>query len=236
MTEELPLSAARFPPTFPDAAALRAVFFDFDGVILESVAIKDQAFGELFSDLPEHVDRILEHHRAHLGHSRFEKFEWVYRAVLGKALGDRESLELGERYSALVESRVLSCPMVPGACALLKALSDRLDCWVVSATPQQELERIIEKRRLGHYFRGIHGAPPAKAETFATLLTRHGLAPHEVLAIGDGLSDYRAAEAARVHFVARTSDSSYQDWTSIPVPAISSLAELLGPLGLDSDG
>jgi phosphoglycolate phosphatase-like HAD superfamily hydrolase len=126
--------------------------------------------------------------------------------------------------------------MVPGARALLEALSDRLDSWVVSATPQNELERIIEKRRLGHYFRGVHGAPPAKAETFATLLARHGLAPHEVLAIGDGLSDYRAAEAAGVHFVARSSDSSHQDWTSVPVPVVSSLAELFGPLGLDSDG
>lgn len=230
-------SAARHHPALPEATGLRAVFFDFDGVILESVAIKDQAFQQLFSDHPEHLDRILKHHRVHLGHSRFEKFEWIYRELLRRPLGNRESLVLGKRFSALVEAGVLSCPMVPGARELLEALrGSHLESWVVSATPQRELESIIDQRELGKYFREVHGAPPTKTEIFATLLDRHGLEPQEVLAIGDGLSDYHAAEAAGVSFVARTSDSSHQDWSSIPVPTVSNLAELLGPLGKGSHG
>ncbi|MCP4202453.1 MAG: HAD family hydrolase [bacterium] len=216
----------------PEAAGLRAVFFDFDGVILESAAIKDNAFLELFSHLPEHVGRILEHHRDNLGHSRFEKFEWIYREILGRELDEEESRALGERFSALVESKVSSCPMVPGALSLLDALHGRLECFVASATPQRELENIIESRALGKYFRGICGAPPAKTEIFARLLDRHRLEPHQVLAIGDGISDYRAAERTGVHFVARACVSSHQDWSSIPVVAVSDLSELLEPLGV----
>ena len=236
MTKANTSSGTQLPTQLPDAADLRAVFFDFDGVILESVSIKDDAFRELFAHLPQHIDRILEHHRRHLGRSRFEKFEWIYRELLDRALDDGESLALGEGFSTLVRKQMLSCPMVPGASALLRALQGRLECLVVSATPQEELEFIVEQRQLGAFFREVCGSPPGKVEIFSALLERNQLEPHEVLAIGDGLSDYRAAESTGVHFVARDSASSRQDWSAIPVPRISDLTELLGPLRANWDG
>lgn len=223
-------------PVLPKAAALRAVFFDFDGVILESTDIKDRAFRELFSDLPEHQERILQHHREHLGRSRFEKFEWIYRELLGRSLEPAESLALGRRFSALVEADVLACPMVPGARALLAALEDRIDCWVVSATPQDELDLIVDRRRLRAYFRGVCGSPPEKTRVFADLLERERLDPLEVLAIGDGLTDYRAARATGVHFVARACPSSGQDWSSLPVTTVNDLTDLIEALGLVGPG
>src|SRR5690606_22889470 len=39
-----------------------AVIFDFDGVILESVKVKTDAFKELFSDYPEHLEAIVAYH------------------------------------------------------------------------------------------------------------------------------------------------------------------------------
>jgi len=229
-------AGARRSRPLPDAAGLNAVFFDFDGVILESVSIKDNAFRDLFAHLPQHLDRILEHHRRHLGRSRFEKFEWIYRELLGRSLDEDESQVLGERFSALVRSQMLSCPMVPGAGDLLRALQGRFECLVVSATPQDELERIIDERELGAFFCEVCGSPPGKNEIFTALLERRGLEPREVLAIGDGLSDYRAAEASGVHFVARDSESSRQDWSAVPVPTIRDLTELLGHLGASRDG
>ncbi|MFQ5525880.1 MAG: HAD family hydrolase [Thermoanaerobaculia bacterium] len=216
----------------PDPAGLRAVFFDFDGVILESVSIKDGAFRDLFAHLPEHLDRILEHHREHLGHSRFEKFEWVYRRLLRRPLDEGESRRLGESFSRRVEERMLSCPAVPGAVELLSALRGRIECMVVSGTPQAELERLIDGRDLRRYFRDVRGTPPAKGRHFVELLHRYRLEPEEVLAVGDGLSDYRAAQDAGTHFVARSSASSGQDWSSIPVPTISDLTDLFPLFGV----
>ena len=51
-----------------------AIFFDFDGVILESVEVKGWAFGRLFENHPEHVDEIVAFHHANGGMSRFDKF------------------------------------------------------------------------------------------------------------------------------------------------------------------
>ncbi len=232
MTETDHAAPAGERPTWPRTADLRAVFFDFDGVVLDSANIKDRAFRDLFAHLPELQEQILEHHREHLGRSRFEKFDWIYRVLLGRELEPDESAALGDRFSELCEEEMLSCPFVPGACDLLEALQGRIDCWLVSATPQEDLDRLVDRRRLRGYFREICGWPPAKTAVFAGLMSRHDLAPDEVLSIGDGLSDYRAARATGVHFVARACDSSRQDWSSMPVATVRDLTEILDRLGL----
>ena len=219
----------------PTAGQLRAVFFDFDGVILESAEIKDDAFRELFSHLPEHHERILEHHHRHLGRSRCEKFEWIYEELLGLPLEKSESTALGRRFSDLVRARMLDCPYTPGVISLLDSLSDRVDCFVVSGTPQEELEALVGERGLARYFRAVVGSPPRKSESFQALFSRYDLPPREVLAIGDALSDYEAAMSAGVRFVARISSSSRQDWSHLSVVTVRSLDELMEPLGLLTD-
>jgi beta-phosphoglucomutase-like phosphatase (HAD superfamily) len=49
---------------------LRAIVFDFDGVILESADIKTNAFRALFASYPEHVDQIVDFHLRNAGVSR----------------------------------------------------------------------------------------------------------------------------------------------------------------------
>ena len=54
--------------------AAHLVFWDFDGVIKESVAVKSDAFVRLFLPFGSEVaDRVRQHHEAHGGMSRFDK-------------------------------------------------------------------------------------------------------------------------------------------------------------------
>ena len=55
---------------------IKAIFFDFDGVILESVSIKGDVFQKLFADYPEHLAEILNYHLENGGVSRYDKFEY----------------------------------------------------------------------------------------------------------------------------------------------------------------
>ncbi len=208
------------------AAPLRAIAFDFDGVILESGLIKQQAFLELFAYRPELRARILAHHRRHLGVSRFDKIAWIHRELLGRALGPEELAGEGRRYSELVLERVLACPMVTGAKHLLRDLQGRLLSFVVSATPQQELELIVAERGLAGYFRELHGAPAAKADVLAELMRRHRLAPHEMLMVGDGLSDYEAARRAGVAFILRQTPEQEELFHGADVERVRDLTEL----------
>jgi beta-phosphoglucomutase-like phosphatase (HAD superfamily) len=54
---------------------IRALALDFDGVVVESVEIKNLAFGELFrATHPEKADAVVAFQQAHMGLSRFDKF------------------------------------------------------------------------------------------------------------------------------------------------------------------
>ena len=44
---------------------INAIIFDFDGVLVESVDIKTQAFKNLFSFAPNHINDIIEYHKVH---------------------------------------------------------------------------------------------------------------------------------------------------------------------------
>ena len=69
---------------------IEAIFLDFDGVILESVEVKGWAFGKLFEDHPEHVDKIVAFHHANGGMSRFDKFRYIYKKMLKEPLPEKQ--------------------------------------------------------------------------------------------------------------------------------------------------
>ena len=60
---------------------LKAIIFDFDGVICESVEAKTEAFRKVFLDYPEHLDEIIAYHMTQGGVSRYIKFEYIFREI-----------------------------------------------------------------------------------------------------------------------------------------------------------
>ena len=208
------------------SARLEAVFFDFDGVILESADLKTEAFRKLFSDHPEHLEAILRHHLENLGVSRFQKFAWIYRELLGAELAEEEAADLGQAFSDLVLEDALRCPPVPGALELLERLDGRLPMFVVSGTPQQELEMLVERRSLGRFFAAIRGTPPDKATNLNALLDDGGFDRRRVLMVGDGLSDHRAALSAGILFVLRETPSQAELCRHLECPRVPDLAQL----------
>jgi phosphoglycolate phosphatase-like HAD superfamily hydrolase len=206
---------------------LRAIVFDFDGVILESADVKTEAFLALYAEHgAEIVAKVREHHLAHLGISRFKKFAWIAEHLLKTPLSEAESVALGERFSALALDRVLAAPMVPGAQAALEQLSDRLLLFVASGTPQAELDLIVDRRGLRRFFREVWGTPTEKPAIVRDLLARHALAPEEVLFIGDGVSDHQAAVATGLHFLARSTPALREDWLRLGVRRADDLTHL----------
>ena len=218
--------------SIPKLESLEAIVFDFDGVILESAAGKGKAFLDLFSDYPEHLEAIRAHHLANLGVSRFEKFEWIYGNLLERPLSEAESRELGRRYSELVFETTVASPFVPGALELLESLVGRSPLFVASATPQAELEAVIQRRGIDRFFTGVHGSPPAKPRLLAEIIETGGFDAERVLMIGDGVSDLEAARHAGCLFLARLDEAAPKQAFPAETPFVRTLAELTrAPLG-----
>ncbi|MCC7073413.1 MAG: HAD family hydrolase [Deltaproteobacteria bacterium] len=209
------------------ARRLRAVVFDFDGVIVESGDIKTEAFLELFADHPQHLPAIKRHHLDNLGISRFIKFAWIYEHLLGLPFDIGEKVRLGDRFSAIVFQKVCETPFVPGALESLELLSRAgVHLVVSSGTPQDELDRIVDARGLRRFFAEVHGSPTEKAAAVAHVLQRWALHRDEVLFVGDGTTDHQAAAQSGVRFLARRTPDLAAHWATVGCECVDDLRGL----------
>lgn len=206
---------------------LRAVVFDFDGVILESVDVKARAFVTLFGRWPEHADEIRRLHLDNAGMTRYEKFERIHRDILGAPLDEEEKTRLGRDFARLIREEMLGCEFVPGARKLLARLHGSYTLFVASATPEPEVREIVLARALDRFFAAVYGSPASKAEILRRIVAEHLLAPNEVIFVGDALSDYNGARTAQVPFVARVPTGGAEIFPEDGVLAtVSDLSEL----------
>jgi len=188
-----------------DRAAVHyeAFFFDFDGVLADSVEVKTRAFAKLFEPYgPEVVSKVVQHHRRHGGMTRVDKFRHYYSEYLGKTLREEEITDLCRQFSELVVDKVVAAPEIKGAEAFLKCWCARLQCFVISATPVDEIRQIVDRRALGQYFKEVLGAPFSKEANLGLILDKYNLEPHRCLFFGDAESDYKAAQIQAFDFLA----------------------------------
>ena len=180
----------------------QAFFFDFDGVLADSVEVKTRAFSKLFKPYGARIEaKVVSHHRRNGGMARQDKFQHYYKEFLKKPLNDKQMENLCNRFSSLVVDEVVACKEIQGAEGFLKRWHKKVFCFVVSATPDREISEIIERRRLGVYFREILGSTRSKQENIELLIKKYDLDPEKCLLFGDTESDYRAAMSCNVKFM-----------------------------------
>ena len=189
---------------------IKAVAFDFDGVILESAGVKTQAFQKLFEkDFSERIEAILNYHRKNMGISRFVKFRYIYKKILNKPLSQEEEENLGHKFSSLVIQEVLEAPFVRGTLEFLEENHKRYSLFIVSGTPEKELRDIVKKRGVFHYFKEVHGSPKEKGDILRDILLRYHWQAGELAFVGDAESDLDASETTGVHFIARANGENH---------------------------
>ena len=180
---------------------IKAVVFDFDGVIVDSNRVKADAFGALYAPYGEAIaQEVVAFHLAHGGMPRAEKFRHWQRDIVDGPHDEATIADLGRRFGEMVKEKVKRVPEIPGAEAALKALSARLPLHMASATPQTELEEIVEARHLDRYFASIHGVPTSKADALRMRLAE-GFGPDEILMVGDATADHAAAITVGTRFL-----------------------------------
>lgn len=202
----------------------KLIFFDFDGTLAESAQIKTGAFGKLFENTGKR-DEIVRYHLANAGVSRYEKFDYIYKNILGEPLSAQKKKELGEEFSRIVFEEILKAPMVKGALEFLQkhCKSDRL--YVVSSTPHAELLEILEKRNLKKYFREAVGAPVKKFQSIKDIIAKEGAGADDAVMVGDSTEDMKAAQIAGVRFVGRICEKESANFPA-GTPTIDDLTEL----------
>lgn len=180
----------------------KLVFWDFDGVIKESVDIKTSAFVKLFDNYDNELhDRIREHHRLNSGISRYEKIP-LYISWSGEEPTKDKVSYLINKFSEIVINDVINCPWVPGVLDILKLESNSIYV-LVSATPEEEIKNIVKELEINSSFEKVYGSPKSKNEIINDFLTSSQINRKEALFIGDAMNDYEAAKFNNIDFLLR---------------------------------
>lgn len=183
--------------------AFAQIIFDFDGVILDSVAIKMNAFAEVYADEdPQAVSAVVAYQEAHGGVGRAEKFRYFERSLFGRPGCDRDISDLCARYAGIIDESMRKARFIPGAEALLAYCSGAAPMHVVSGMPDPDLKSLLRQRALESYFDYVIGSPTSKLDAFRHILDETGIAAARTLAIGDSTTEFEAANALGIPFLA----------------------------------
>ncbi len=183
---------------------ISVIIFDFDGVLAESVNVKGDAFVALYEKEEKEIqDKVLSYHQENGGVTRYDKIRYYEESLCGRPVTDRKIEEIAQKFSEIVEQRVIASPWVAGAKDFLSKHYKTTPLFVASATPEQELERIVSARKMTHYFKGVYGTPVKKHQHIKSIIEKSGASSDEVVMIGDAMTDYDAAQKNYTRFIGR---------------------------------
>jgi phosphoglycolate phosphatase-like HAD superfamily hydrolase len=195
-----------FMPVFRQKKLMREykfIFWDFDGVIKESVNVKTMAYYSLFEKYGHDIaSKVKAHHLENGGISRYEKIP-IYLEWSGIIPNRDLVCQLCEEFSKLVCRQVIDSPWVPGVKKYLFNNSFKQKFILVSATPQKEIEFILSELKLTNCFLNIYGSPMNKEEAIFETIAKYNLQKNDCLMIGDATSDLEAANKNNIDFLFR---------------------------------
>ena len=181
----------------------RYIFIDFDGVVKESITIKSDAFEELFAPFGDKTaSRVRDHHENNGGLSRYEKIP-LYLNWAGEDGKSSTVEKFCDKFSTLVTQAVIDSPWVGGVQAFLESAQNEKMLFLLTATPQQEIEEILNALQIMHYFKEVHGTPMTKGAAMANILSKYNADATNAVMVGDSKSDYVAAKENGVGFILR---------------------------------
>lgn len=175
---------------------IQSVIFDFDGVVLDSMPIKDKGFELLFADFDKaSVDKILEFHQNNGGISRFVKIRYFFEKILGESITEGTVMEYADRYSKLMLAELTDKKyIIQETVDFIKSRYRQIPMHVASGTEERETRYICECLGLSQYFVSVYGSPRAKNDVVKSIIEENGYDRYQVVMIGDSRADYDAAK------------------------------------------
>ncbi|WP_276401045.1 HAD family hydrolase [Leptospira montravelensis] len=184
------------------------MFWDFDGVIKDSVEVKTDAYLSLFPNVSKEVlAKIKSHHLDYGGISRLEKIP-LYLEWVGVQPTNQVVSEYLDQFANLVVQKVISSPWVPGVEQTLKQKQIHQKFVIVTGTPQTEIEEILVQLRIDSTFDRIFGAPTQKSKAIKWALQNYNIKKEDSILIGDSKTDWLAAKETGIQFLLRETDNS----------------------------
>ncbi len=181
---------------------IKTIFWDFDGVILDSMPIRDYGFAKIFEEFDkELVDKLLEYHTLNGGLSRYVKIRYFYNILLGVEVNDEKVQELADKFSTIMKSELTNKKyLIKETVEFIKENYKKYNFHIVSGSDEKELNYLCKELDLTQYFKTIEGSPTPKNDLVKKILEKYKYDPKECILIGDSINDYEAANVNGIKF------------------------------------
>jgi len=193
--------------------AIRAVLFDFDGIIADTESLHFATFSEILVEegvtLPPEENAL-----TYMGIQDREAFRIAFEKN-GRELDEALCAELVRRKSAIYADSASKVPLLPGAREIIDATLARMPATIASGGRRSDIEAILRPYELLDRFPEFvsaddgHPSKPAPDSFLGGLeiLRRRGtpdLTPEECLVFEDSFRGVEAAKSAGMYCVAIT--------------------------------
>ena len=209
---------------------IKAIIFDFDGVIAESTNIKTDAFVSIYNEYSEEVQaRVKDYHVKNSGISRYKKILYYQKEILEQDYSEDAINDLANKFSEIVLQKVIESEYVKGSKEFIERYQLNYDLHIATGTPQEEIEIIIQEKNLQNKFKSIYGTPLTKTEIIRKILTENNYKKENVVFVGDAIADLEGASNNDLNFIGRVpkGETSIFPEKTIIIDDLTSLNDLI---------
>ncbi|MGB5262717.1 MAG: HAD family hydrolase [Lutimonas sp.] len=182
---------------------LQAIFWDFDGVLMNSNKVRDLGFLEVLKEFPQdQVDALMLFHQQNGGLSRYVKFRYFFEEIRGESITDEAILVWAERFSILMKQFLTDRELlIKETMDFVQSYHQKIPMHVVSGSDQVELRYLCRSMGIDPYFKSIHGSPKPKTQWVGELIKEYDYVPSSCILIGDSINDFEAAKDNGLYFM-----------------------------------
>jgi phosphoglycolate phosphatase-like HAD superfamily hydrolase len=183
---------------------IKIIFWDFDGVILNSNEVRDKGFQTVLKDYPTgQVAQLLSYHKKNGGLSRYVKFRYFFEQIRGEEISEEEINDWASKFSDIMLSSLKEKSLlIPETNNFIKENYQNYQMHIVSGSDQTELRELCKSLEIEHFFKSIHGSPTPKNDLVKMLINKYNYDPTNGILIGDSINDFEAAKVNNLHFQA----------------------------------
>jgi phosphoglycolate phosphatase-like HAD superfamily hydrolase len=181
---------------------IQTILWDFDGVILDSVQIRNEGYWHVLKKYPEaEVKKLIEFQNENGGLSRYVKFRYFYEEILGKEISDKKVNEFAEEFSVYMKKK-LADPnlLITDTTDFIRANQGAFSMHIVSGSDQSELRYLCRELKIDTCFKSIFGSPTPKITLVENIMNTEKYHPDHTALIGDSINDYDAAVKNNITF------------------------------------
>jgi HAD superfamily hydrolase (TIGR01549 family) len=181
---------------------IKNILWDFDGVILDSMEVRDYGFKAILKDFKEaDVKRLIEYHRINGGLSRYVKIRYFFHEILKLNVTEQEVNSYASKFSEIMRVALVNPKnLIQDSVNFIKDNYTNYNFHIVSGSDQQELRFLCKQLGIENYFLSIGGSPIPKNELVKHLLESYNYVLSETCLLGDSINDYEAAKTNNIIF------------------------------------